>query len=175
MEGKELKVWVNYMKCMIKKNKICCTAGIVMIAIVAIVIVFNLFKKDVWDINAEKLIYSFNVISGDADIDDLNEFIPFEWEELYSFAPYTSTKTIYEVIGYKWDRINESVNEGMNQIVFVKDGKVVCYLYGYPENIKLGFDFGEYDGSYIKLTSKQKLSFTTTLSDNGVRYLKFIK
>lgn len=150
-------------------------AGIVIISIVAILIVFNSFRKDVWDINADKLIYSFNVISGDADIDDLNGFIPFEWDELYSFAPYSSTKAIYKVIGYKWDKISESVDEGMNQIVFVKDGKVVCYLYGYPENIKLGFDFGEYDGSYIKLTSNQKLSFATTLSDNGVRYFKLIK
>lgn len=39
----------------------------------------------------------------------------------------------------------------MNQIVFIDDGKVVCYLYGYPENIKLGFNFGEYKVSYIKL------------------------
>jgi len=56
---------------------------------------------------------------------------------------HTSKEAIYEVIGYKWDNISESVNEGMNQIVFVKDSKVVCYLYGYPEDINLGFDFGE--------------------------------
>ena len=158
-----------------KKNKILCNAGIVIITIAVIVIVFNPFKEDIWDINADKFINSFNVISGDADIEDLNAFIKFEWDELYSFAPYTSKKAIYEVIGYKWDNISESVNEGMNQIVFVKDGKVVCYLYGYPENIKVGFDFGEYEGSYIKLTPNQKLSFTTTFSDNGVRYFKYTK
>ena len=104
---------------MIKKSKILCTAGIVIIAIVAIVIIFNPFRKDVWDINADKLISSFNVISKYAEIDDLNGFIPFEWDELFSFASYTSTKEIYDVIGYKWDNISESVNEGMNQIVFV--------------------------------------------------------
>lgn len=154
------------------KNKILYMAWIV---IIVIVIVFNLYKKDVWDINADKFINSFNVISGDADIEDLNEFIPFVWDELYSFAPYTPKEVVYEVIGYKWDNISESVNENMNQIVFVKDGKVVCYLYGYPEYIKLGFDFGEYKGSYIKLTPNQNLYFTTTLSDNGVRYFKYTK
>lgn len=157
-----------------EKNKILCTAGIVII-IVAIVVVFNSFKEDVWDINADRFINSFNVISGDAYIEDLNGFIPFEWEELYSFTPYTSKEEIYKVIGYKWDNISESVNEEMNQIVFVKDGNVVCYLYGYPEDIKLGFDFGEYEGSYIKLTPFQNLSFTTTLSNNGVRYFKYNK
>ena len=154
------------------KNKILCMIAIVSIATV---IVFNLCKKDVWDINADKFVNSFNVISGDADIEDLNEFISFEWDELYSFAPYTAKEVIYEVIGYKWDNISESVNDNMNQIVFVKDGKVVCYLYGYPEHIKLGFDFGEYEGSYIKLTSNQNLYFKTTLSDNGVRYFKYTK
>ena len=63
----------------------------------------------------------------------------------------------------------------MIQIIFVKDNEVTCYLYGYPENIKLGFDFGEYEGSYIKFTPDQKLAFTVTLSDNGVRYFKYIK
>ncbi|WP_066718764.1 hypothetical protein [Clostridium sp. Marseille-P299] len=154
------------------KNKILCMIGIV---IIVILIVFHVCKKDVWDINADKLINSFNVISGDADIEDLSEFIPFEWDALYSFAPYTPKEVIYEVIGYKWDNISESVNENMNQIVFVKDGKVVCYLYGYPEYIKLGFDFGDYEGSYIKLTPNQNLCFTTTLSDNGVRYFKYTK
>jgi len=39
----------------------------------------------------------------------------------------------------------------------------------------LGFNFGEYEGSHIKLTSEQKLSFETTSSSNGVRYFHYIK
>ena len=35
----------------------------------------------------------------------------------------------------------------MNQIVFVKDGKVVCYLYGYPENNKFGIFFERIDSA----------------------------
>lgn len=158
-----------------KKNKVFYTSAIVIIVVVAIATVTNYLKKDVWDINADKLVRSFNAISGDADIEDLNRFIPFDWDELYSFAPYTSRKEIYEVVGYRWDSISESVNEGMNQIVFLKDDKVICYLYGYPEKTKLGFDFGEYKNSYIKLTPNQKLSFITTCSDDGVRYFKYIK
>lgn len=61
------------------KNKILCMIGIV---IIVILIVFHVCKKDVWDINADKLINTFNVISGDADIEDLSEFIPFEWDAL---------------------------------------------------------------------------------------------
>jgi hypothetical protein len=148
---------------------------VIIILAIGTLIIVNSSKKDLWDINADKFRDSFNIISGDTVIDDLSQWTPFEWDTLYSFAPYTTKEKIYEVIGYKWDNIIETVNEGMNQIVFVKDNEVVCYLYGYPENIKLGFDFGGYEGSYIKFTPDQKLSFTTTLSDNDVRYFKYIK
>ena len=158
-----------------KRYKILWTFGSFIVAVILVLLFLNPFKRDVWDINAHILRNSFNIISGTAVIDDLSQWTPFEWDTLYSFAPYTAKDKIYEVIGYKWDNISESVNEGMNQIIFVKDDKVVCYLYGYPENIKLGFNFGEYKGNYIKLTSKQKLSFKTTISNEGVRYFQYIK
>ena len=71
----------------------------------------------------------------------LIDITPFEWDIAYSFDPYTPKESIYETMGYKWDNISETVNEGMNQIVFLKDGKVVCYLYGYPENNGYGINF----------------------------------
>jgi hypothetical protein len=138
-----------------KKNKVKLTIGIVIVTVITALLVINPFKKDIWDINADKLKNSFNVISGTAVIDDLSNWTPFEWDQLYSFSPYTSKDKIYDTIGYKWDSISETVNEGMNQIVFVKDGKVVCYLYGYPEDIKLSFNFGKYEGICIILASEQ--------------------
>ena len=63
----------------------------------------------------------------------------------------------------------------MNQIVFVKAGKVVCYLYGYYRKLKMGFDFGEYEGGFIKLTSEQKLPFKITVTDQGVWYFEYMK
>jgi hypothetical protein len=122
-----------------------------------------------WDINADKLKNSFDQISGDEIINVLSQWTPFKWDTFYSFTPYTSKEKIYEVVGYKWDYISKTINEGINQIVFVNDGKVVCYLYGYPENIKLGFNFGQCQGSYIKLTFEQKLSFKTEISDNNTQ------
>jgi hypothetical protein len=157
------------------KNKGVIGVSAAIAIIISVLIIANPFKEDIWDINAKNLIYSFQPISGDAVIDDFSQWTKFEWDTLYSFTPYTTKEKIYETIGYKWDGITETVSEGMNQVVFIKDNKVVCYLYGYPENLKLGFNFGKYDGSYIKLTSQQKLSFKTTLSKNGVRYFDYIK
>lgn len=149
--------------------------GLLIILVIAILVVANPFKEEVWEVNANKFRNSFQPISGSAIIDDLSQWTPFQWDTLYSFAPYTPKEKICEVVGYKWGNIREPVNDGMNQIVFMKDNKVVCYLYGYPENNKLGFNFGKYEGSYIKLTSKQKLSFKTTISKQGVRYFDYIK
>jgi len=158
-----------------KNNVILGVVGIFIVITISVVIIFNPFKKDVWDINADKFKESCNLISGDEDIEDLSKFTPFKWDTVYSFYPYTSKEKIYETIGYKWDDISEIVNEGMNQIVFVVDGKVICYFYGYPENMKLGFNFGEYKGSYIKLTSEQKPRFKITVSEKGIRYFNYIK
>ncbi|MCB2300565.1 hypothetical protein [Clostridium tagluense] len=156
-----------------KKSVILSSIGIV---IIAILIIVNPFKKDIWDINAENFKYSLQHISGNVVIDDFSTWTPFEWDTLYSFAPYTTKGEIYKTIGYKWVPISTTVSEEMNQIVFIKDGKVVCYLYGYPEDNKFGFDFGKYEGSHIKLTAPQKLSFKTTISGkNGVRYFNYIK
>ena len=140
----------------------------------ALLFVINPFKKGVWDINAERLSKSFNVISGNAIIEDLSEWTTFEWDALYSFLPYTSKQIIYDTVGYKWDNIRETYDEAMEQTVFVNDGKVVCYLYGYPADLKIGFDFGEYEGSYIKLTAEDKLAFHISENEDGVKYLKYI-
>ena len=104
-------------------------------------LVINPFKKDIWDSN---LVLLKNKMLSEKEIDDkvnLSTFTPFEWDYAYSFDPYVPKESIYETIGYKWDHISETVSEGMNQIVFMKDGKVVCYLYGYPENNKFGIYF----------------------------------
>lgn len=138
------------------------------------IVILTFLKRDVWEINATNLIKAFQPISDDAVIEDLRAWTPFEWDTLYSFSPYTMKETIYETIGYKWSDISETVNEGMNQIVFVHDGKVVCYLFGYPEHNGIGFKFGEYEGSYIKLTTEQKLPFNMTIS-NDIRNFELIK
>jgi chromosome condensin MukBEF MukE localization factor len=72
--------------------------------------------------------------------------------------------------------MNVKIEETSNDIKYiVKDGKVVCYLYGYPENNKIGFNCGKYEGNYIKLTDEQKLSFRITITKNGIRNLHYIK
>lgn len=114
---------------------------IVIASVLVVILGFIMFKTlhptPIWEINAKQFNRSFNVISGNATIDNLSGFTTFEWDTLYSFAPYTPEKNVYQVVGYQWDKINSTVSEGMNQIVFLKEGKVVCYIDGYPDKYKV--------------------------------------
>ncbi len=160
------------------KRQIIIVVSLILMVVVATIGILCLkpFNKDIWDINANNLRHAFQPISGDAVIDDLSQWTSFDWDTIYSFRPYTTKEGIYITVGYNWDDINETVNEGMNQIVFMNKGKVVCYLYGYAENLGIGFNFGYHEGSHIKLTSKKPLRFKSTISKNEkVRYFEYIK
>lgn len=138
-----------------------------------ILLVINPFKEDVWDSNFKLLQNEISSRSGAEWKVNLSTFTPFEWDKVYSFAPYLSKEAIYETIGYKWDNISETVSEGMNQIVFVNDGKVVCYLYGYPENNKFGIFLNPMDSANNAaiLHSKENDIFDVTKNEDVV-YLK---
>jgi len=149
---------------------------IVLALIITIMIFINRSSKvPIWEQNALELSSSFNLISGNtAIIDDLSGFTKFEWDTLYSFQPYLAEEDIYRTVGYKWEEISSSVSEGMNQIVFLKDGEVVCYVYGYPDKYNVHFELGRHSDGYFKLTSSSKLRFQMKILD-GVRYFKYIQ
>lgn len=135
----------------------------ILLTIIAIILVFlvNPFQEDLWDLNAKLLKEQALSIDETNEEVILTDITPFEWDAAYSFTPYTSKEKIYQTIGYKWDNISETVDEGMNQIVFVKDGKVVCYLYGYPANNGFGIYFAgteHKDGAAI-IYAKDNLNF----------------
>ena len=112
-----------------------------------------------WNINARELAKSLAEVEGE-EVEDIREYIPFEWDTLYSFKPNTPIDTIYDVVGYKWEGIFGTTDESTNQIVFLKNGKVICYIYGDIKYTKVHFDFGELGNSqYLELSSENELPF----------------
>ena len=146
---------------------------VAIIAIVLLCVTVLLVKEDLWDLNAKLLKGKVLSTQQTAEVINLSDVIPFEWDVVYSFAAYTPKERVYAAIGYKWDNISETVSEGMNQIVFLKDGKVVCYLYGYPENNGYGIFFaGQYYNEFATMLNvEDNLDFKVTRRD-GVLYLK---
>ncbi|MCD1161072.1 hypothetical protein [Peribacillus frigoritolerans] len=149
------------------------TVLIIALGIICIAIFINLLKKDLWDVNEELLKEEVLSIGHSVETINLLEVTPFDWDVVYSFEPYTPSDHIYETVGYKWDTINATVNEGMNQIVFLNDGKVVCYLYGYPENNGYGISFESenYKDAVYMLNIKDDLNFQVERRNNVV-YLR---
>ena len=158
------------------KKKSFIVIGSVLVVILGLIMFKTLQPTPIWEINAKQFNGSFNTISGNnATINDLSDFTTFEWDTLYSFAPYTPKEVVYQVVGYQWDKINSTVSEGMNQIVILKEGKVVCYIDGYPDKYKIFFEFGQYTGNHFKLTSSDKLIFNMMVTDSGVRRFDYVK
>ncbi len=142
-------------------------------------VIYRVFFADIWAKNADKLnkdLCKLEIKKGQSVyVGDIRQYIPFEWDTLYAFKPDVSIEKIYEIIGYKWDKITKATNKGMNQLVFLKDGQVVCYVYGYPKARKVFFDFSDYKGEYFTLTSQDKLEMNMNMDKRGIRTFEYIK
>ncbi len=92
----------------------------------------------------------------------LNEIVPFDWDIVYTFEPYTSREEIEEIIGFQSDSIRETVNEGMVQLLFVKGKTVTASVCGYPD--KLGYFVINLEGS---VSAKEEAVFLTD-TDSGI-------
>lgn len=80
-----------------------------------------------------------------ADTVTLNEVVPFEWDSVYMPDPYASKENIEKLIGFKSASIKENwINEGMVQLIFVKDQRVVSSVLSYPENLGYSIGFRNY-------------------------------
>ena len=73
----------------------------------------------------------------------LNEVVPFAWDAVYTFSPYTSKEEIEAIIGFKSSSIRETVNEGMVQLLFVENDSVVASICGYPDNLGYSVSFSD--------------------------------
>ncbi len=148
---------------------------IVLLLLLALVVVSRDTDVPVWEENALKLSKSLDTISGHEPIvGGLTDYTNFDWDMLYSFQPYFPKETIYEIVGYEWADISETVSEGMNQIVFLNDGEVVCYIYGYPDRYNLYFDFGYHRDGYLLLNYEDKSKFIIRVKDD-INYFKLVE
>ncbi|MCA1057646.1 hypothetical protein LCL96_01785 [Rossellomorea aquimaris] len=121
--------------------------GIILGALIGCFFLIKALNQEIWDANYDLLRKEVLSIDQSVETVRLIDVTPFEWDIAYFFDPYTPAKEIYKTVGYEWDRISATVSEGMNQIVFLNNGEVVCYVYGYPSNNGFGIF---YEGSSLK-------------------------
>lgn len=72
----------------------------------------------------------------------LDEVVPFEWDKAYSFFPYEDINTIEATIGFSDSLLRESLDDDYVNLVFVKDKKIVAFVYGGVNDIgyRINFD-----------------------------------
>ncbi|QMU66562.1 MAG: hypothetical protein GKR88_21225 [Flavobacteriaceae bacterium] len=79
--------------------------------------------------NIEKKITSI-VDSNKKEI-DISKLMPFEWDAMYMFKPYTSIESIDNNLGFIWESPEKtyiSQEEYFYALVFTKNNKVISYI-----------------------------------------------
>lgn len=136
-----------------------------LILVVALGILFTLaymiFGSPVVMLNNERLQRAVTAVN--SDYVELNEIVPFKWDTVYTFEPYASEKQIEEIIGFKSRSIKETVSEGMVQLLFVKDDKVVSSVLGYESALGYSMNFTD------KITYSDKAVFSVERDSDIVR------
>lgn len=114
-------------------------------------------------VNNQKLKKAVTAVNSDNV--KLNEIVPFKWDVVYTFEPYMSKEKIEDAIGFKSNSIRETVSEGMVQLLFVKDQKVVSSVCGYSSNFGYSIDFLE------RITYEDNATFSVERDSDIVKLL----
>jgi len=116
----------------------------------------------------------FNAVKSiNTDTITLNELASFEWDIAYTFTPNTPKETIERIIGVSSRDIKVTYNESQTQLIFVKDNKVVCSIWGYGNNLGYWIIFQGYDGDYLAMNPNDDISFSVDRSGDEL-VLRFI-
>ena len=120
---------------------------IIIFIIICIFIVFKLGIKDIKLINNTKKIEQNLENSFNRENNTCKSLFDFDYDKAYVFQPYLSKSEMEKEIGFKYWKLSETVNEGMMNILFVKDNNPIAYLYGYGEDLGYYIDIpiGEYN------------------------------
>lgn len=83
-----------------------------------------------------------------------SSLIPFEYDQMIVFNPSMTKQEMVTLLGFQDVHIKES-EDGMHNIVFIKENKITAYLYGY-QCFQIVLPEGKYDKSQIdKMTYVQ--------------------
>ena len=113
-------------------------------------------------------IFSEAVKAVSDDIVTLNELVAFEWDIAYTFKPNTPKKTIEKTIGVSSRYIKETYNESQTQLIFIKDNRVVCSIWGYGNNLGYWIFFRGYDGDCLTIKPDDDVSFAVDRSGEEI-------
>ena len=97
--------------------------------------------------------------------------MPFSWDEVYTFAPYTSVEEIQQTIGAASFNLKEAASEGMLQLVFLDEGAVTAAVCAYPARLGYDVDLAGATGGSLpaRLTHGENIPFAVERAGGIVR------
>lgn len=138
------------------------------------IIQFEKSKKELEDMcnNPGNLHIKIMDLSEDTKEVNIGELKPFEWDKAYAFKIGTPKEEIYKTIGYKFLNIGESEVGEFNQVAFMKENKVVCFLYGNKEMTGFGINFNDNDfkGNVLEIIPGKNNKFSIDRSEKEPLY-----
>ena len=100
----------------------------------------------------------------------LEQAVPFSWDEVYTFAPYTPVEEIQQVIGAQSYNLREAQSERMLQLVFLGEGAVTAAICGFPAELGYEIVFPDAAGTDPgPITHGEDISFTVERTEGVVR------
>ncbi|WP_419742764.1 metallophosphoesterase [Paraclostridium dentum] len=138
------------------------------------IVQFEKSKKELEDMcnNPGNLHIKIMDLSEDTKEVNIGELKPFEWDKAYAFKIGTPKEEIYKTIGYKFLNIGESEVGEFNQVAFMKENKVVCFLYGNKEMTGFGINFNDNDfkGNVLEIIPGKNDKFSIDRSEKEPLY-----
>ena len=135
-------------------------------AVVFIAMCVAVFGSPVIRINNHRLKKAVTALEAGQTV-TLNEVVPFEWDAVYTFSPYTSEEDIEKTIGFKSrDIVANNVNEGMTHLIFTKGEKVKAAVLGYPTALGYRIDF------FKKVSYDRNILFTVAEKNDFIELLQ---
>lgn len=119
--------------------------------------------------NSKAFINTIHSLEGRTEY-HLSDIIPFDWDHIYVFPEYTDKMQIEKVIGFQSSRVRMSDSEAMQQIIFVKNRYIVCYIQ--DMDYRLGFSIERNNYDYLSIENDDKHKLYVHLRDK-LKYLKF--
>lgn len=101
----------------------------------------------------------------------LNEMVPFEWDSVYTFLPYTSREEIWRILGIREEAVTETVNEGMVQLIFLNEGKVTASICGYESRLGYSVKIPIKKKGYTKIDYEDNFEFYVSTKKGNIRCL----
>ena len=157
---------------------------IIIFTLSVLLVIFSLKDYFIIKKNNEKIQYS--ILSQKIDENGtelvLNDVVPFDWDKLYTFEPYTPKEEIENIIGFKSKYICQKIDESMIQLIFIKDNKVIANICDYPDNLSYSLKFYEkgekniiensLESKYNKISKYEKAKFKIYKNkDNNIIYM----